>query len=75
MARSNLLVSLRLALETDPTNAGLQMRLQELISSINNEEEAAARVQQQRLHAAWVTKGDRCSKLFFRTIKARSLAN
>lgn len=59
----------------DLENVEVQTSIQEILCIINEEEEVAARVVQECLHATWMIEGDRCSKLFFREIKARSQAN
>ncbi|KAL3676801.1 hypothetical protein R1sor_026749 [Riccia sorocarpa] len=62
---------LTLQLQADPSNVYTQLKLEAALTELRTSEEEKARWIQNHLDRKWEEDGDRSTKLFFNTIKAR----
>ncbi|KAL3702291.1 hypothetical protein R1sor_020313 [Riccia sorocarpa] len=62
---------LKLQLQADPANVSSQFKLKEAQHQLQSWEAEKARWLQKHLDRKWEQQGDRCSKLFFSTVRAR----
>ncbi|KAL3692894.1 hypothetical protein R1sor_006545 [Riccia sorocarpa] len=65
------LYGLMLQLQADPSNICTQLKIEEAQTELNTWEAEKARWTQLHLDKKWEDEGDRCSKLYFNSIKAR----
>ncbi|CAM6090846.1 unnamed protein product [Calypogeia fissa] len=63
----------QLGLEADPQSAEAQVQFQKTADSLQDFEREKARWVDETLQAWWISDGDKCSKIFFKTFKGLSM--